>query len=98
MKTKLELSHHRVLAGENVVELWYNNQFIGTITGADGPGFRFISRHLSLETPPVIISTGLNEFPGLLEVILSMPSGTSKSREATMKIVASVGDPPKDKN
>lgn len=45
MKTRLSFEPHSNLAGEIVVEIWRDGQFIGTITGADGPGVRIISKH-----------------------------------------------------
>lgn len=45
MKTKLEMGIHSILPGQNVIEIWYGNQMIGTVTGADGPGVRIISKY-----------------------------------------------------
>jgi hypothetical protein len=39
MKTELRLAPHSVLPGQSVVALWHDGQFIGTVTGAHGPGF-----------------------------------------------------------
>lgn len=52
MKTELRLRPHAVLAGENVIELWYHGQLIGTVTGADGPGVRVLSKY-QIESRPV---------------------------------------------
>lgn len=45
MKTQLRLGPHTVLAGAQVVEVWYGDVLIATVTGADGPGVRIISKH-----------------------------------------------------
>jgi hypothetical protein len=45
MKTELRLCPHSVLRGEKIIEIWYADNFIGTVTGADGPGIRVVSKH-----------------------------------------------------
>lgn len=45
MKSVLKLDLHKVLPGQQVVEVWHGEQFIGTVTGADGPGVRIVSKH-----------------------------------------------------
>ncbi len=45
MKTELRLAAHSVIPGQQVVEIWHDGQFIGQVTGADGPGVRIISKH-----------------------------------------------------
>jgi len=45
MKTELRLRQHSVWVNHYVIELWYDDKFIGTVTGADGPGVRVISKH-----------------------------------------------------
>jgi hypothetical protein len=45
MKTQLRLVSHSMLPGANVVEIWYGEQFIGTVAGSDGPGVRVLSKH-----------------------------------------------------
>ena len=45
MKTELRLAPHSINPGQQVVEVWHNGQFIGEVTGADGPGVRVISKH-----------------------------------------------------
>jgi hypothetical protein len=44
-KTELRLRPHQVLPNATVVELWHNGDFIGQVTGADGPGVRVISKY-----------------------------------------------------
>ncbi|HWY88245.1 MAG TPA: hypothetical protein VNX28_16155 [Gemmataceae bacterium] len=38
MKTEIRLAPHSVLPGQNIIELWWDGQFIGQVTDADGPG------------------------------------------------------------
>lgn len=45
MKTELRLQPHTVLPVKYVVEIWYDGKLIGTVTGADGPGVRIVSKH-----------------------------------------------------
>jgi len=45
MKTELRLAPHTVIEGANVVEIWHGGQFIGQISGAEGPGVRVMSKH-----------------------------------------------------
>ena len=45
MKTELRFARHSVLLDQFVIELWYDDCFIGEITGADGPGIRIISKY-----------------------------------------------------
>lgn len=45
MKTELRLRAHSLIPGAAVVEIWHDGQFIGQVTGAEGPGIRVISKH-----------------------------------------------------
>lgn len=45
MKSELRLGRHAVIGGANVIEVWYQGQFIATVAGADGGGVRVISKH-----------------------------------------------------
>ena len=45
MKTELRLAPHSQIHGANVVKLWHDGKLIGTVTGADGPGCRVISKY-----------------------------------------------------
>lgn len=45
MKTVLRIAPHAIIPGAEVVELWYRGQLIGTVTGADGPGIRVVSKY-----------------------------------------------------
>jgi hypothetical protein len=45
MKTELRLADHKLLEGHQIVEIWYDGEFIGEVAGADGPGVRVISKH-----------------------------------------------------
>jgi hypothetical protein len=46
MKAQLKLAPHSELPGEQVVEVHFAGQLVCTVTGADGPGVRIISKHL----------------------------------------------------
>lgn len=46
MKTTLHVVPHSVLPDHHVVEIWFENKLLGTITGADGPGVRILSKHI----------------------------------------------------
>jgi hypothetical protein len=69
MKSELRLQPHTVLPGKYAVEIWYDGKLIGTVTGADGPGVRIISKH-KLETSRggTTIPLGLN----VVEVFVNM--------------------------
>jgi hypothetical protein len=43
-KSELRLVSHAVIPGAKVIEIWHQNRLMGTITGADGPGVRIISK------------------------------------------------------
>jgi hypothetical protein len=45
MKTELRAVPHAIVTGPAFFEVWHEGQFIATITGADGPGVRVISKH-----------------------------------------------------
>jgi hypothetical protein len=65
-KTELRLAEHRSVPGEKVIEVWFEGQFIGEVTGSDGPGVRIISKH------PL---TGNHKagLPEVLEVTIATP-------------------------
>jgi len=70
MKSKLKIEPHQMIAGETVIEVWYDGKFIATVTGADGPGVRVISKHpvrvrLADSPPP--------ELAGVTEIRLVIP-------------------------
>lgn len=44
MKAKLNLTPHLVLENERTIEIWYEDHLVCTVTGADGPGVRIVSR------------------------------------------------------
>jgi hypothetical protein len=46
MKSELRLVPHAVLPNKSVIEVWYDGKFVATVTGLDGPGIRFISKHI----------------------------------------------------
>lgn len=53
MKSELRLARHTVLPGQQVVEIWHDGEFIGQVTGADGPGVRVLSKYdLSAKIEP----------------------------------------------
>jgi hypothetical protein len=62
-KSKLEPKPHAILPGENSVEIWYQGEFIGTVTGADGPGVRVMTKHRM-----DIVRSGLGETIDVIEV------------------------------
>jgi hypothetical protein len=45
VKAELRLHAHTVLPDTNVVEVWFAGSLIATVTGADGPGVRIISKY-----------------------------------------------------
>lgn len=45
MKTALVPKPHSQIPGAVVVELWWNDQLIGTLYGSDGPGVRLFTKH-----------------------------------------------------
>ena len=52
MKSEIRVRQHEVYPSQSVVEVWFNGEFIATVTGADGPGVRVISKHpLSVASP-----------------------------------------------
>ena len=72
MKAPLELKPHSVLPGQQVVEVTWNGRLVCTVTGADGPGVRIISKY----TP----DTGSMDFeapkagvPGAVEIRFELP-------------------------
>ena len=46
MKTELRLRPHTITPSSTIVEVWHEGRFLATITGADGPGVRIITKHL----------------------------------------------------
>jgi hypothetical protein len=66
MKTELRLAEHRSVSGEKVIEVWYESQLIGEVTGSDGPVVRIISKH------PL---TGKHKagLPDVIEVTIATP-------------------------
>lgn len=72
MKTELRLAPHGVLPGEQVIELWYAGQFIGTVYGADGPGLRLMTRG----KPGVMFEPGAPDGVRMLQIIITdLPAG-----------------------
>jgi hypothetical protein len=53
MKTEIRLAPHSVLPSQNIIELWHDGQFIGQVTGADGPGCRIVTKH-----PVTVVDAG----------------------------------------
>lgn len=62
-KSKLELKPHILISGQNTVEVWHENTLVATVTGADGPGVRVISKY-----PMDVIRGGMGEMPNVIEV------------------------------
>ena len=66
MKTELRVSPHSVLAGQFVVEVWHDGQFIATVAGTDDPGVRVISKHpmsaaIVCDIPPMAIEIRIDK-------------------------------------
>jgi hypothetical protein len=62
MKSELRLKPHKQLPNQNVIEIWYDGEFIGTVVGNDGPGVRVISKYeydLEINPPGPTLSSGL---------------------------------------
>lgn len=55
MKTELRLRPHTLLADTAVIDVYYDGDFIATVTGTDGPGVRVHSRYVLTATPDVSI-------------------------------------------
>ena len=66
MKTELRAVPHSIVPGAVIFEVWHDGQFIATVTGADGPGVRVISKH-PLEAK--VVEEGL---PKVVEVRVSV--------------------------
>jgi hypothetical protein len=47
MRTELRVKDHSVLPDTKIIEIWYAGAFIGTVTPADGPGVRIVSKYLT---------------------------------------------------
>lgn len=45
MKTELRAVPHTIVPGTTIFEVWHDDQFIASITGAEGPGVRILSKH-----------------------------------------------------
>ncbi len=54
MKTQVRVVDHSVLPGEKLIEIWYAGELIGSVTGADGPGVRIITKHRLLQRAEVV--------------------------------------------
>jgi hypothetical protein len=65
MKTELRLAPHSGLPGQSVIELWHDGQFIGTVTGADGPGIRIVSSFTVVVLPAVELVTEVRIDPNI---------------------------------
>ncbi|MCI0421497.1 MAG: hypothetical protein L0312_20110 [Acidobacteria bacterium] len=53
-RLRVKRKQHQILEGEDVVEIWHENQLVGQVTGADGPGVRVISKHpIELKCEPL---------------------------------------------
>ena len=45
MKTELRAVPHSIVPGSTIFEVWHDGKFIATVTGAEEPGIRVISKH-----------------------------------------------------
>lgn len=65
MRSQLKLVPHMLAPEQAVIEIWYDGQFIGEVTGDDGPGVRVISKHhadvqLSEDSAPYVAEIRIN--------------------------------------
>jgi len=58
MKSELKIAKHSVIAGANIIEIWFDGKFVGQVTGADGPGIRVLSKY-SLDAKVIPKGTSL---------------------------------------
>lgn len=59
--TQLRLRNHTAAPGQQIIEIWYDDQFIGQVTGAnDMPGIRVISKHPAKVSTPAEMVTELH--------------------------------------
>lgn len=68
MRSELKPDRHRIRQGESVVEIWFDGELLGTITAADGPGFKIISKHISSANAGPLLHLG--EDADVLEIHL----------------------------
>lgn len=69
MKAELRIAPHTVL-NASVIEVWYGGKLVCTVTGADGPGIRIISKHVVGGKPSVKVEeTKWQVSPGVVEVM-----------------------------
>lgn len=73
-KSKLKLVPHILLPDEQVIEVWYEENLIATVAGADGPGVRVITKH-----PYDIVRGGAGDTINVIEVKLGSKGGTDGS-------------------
>lgn len=66
-KSKLKLKPHTLIPEQDVVEVWYKNALVATVSGADGPGVRVITKH-SMD----IVRGGMGETVGVIEVRIEL--------------------------
>jgi len=64
MKTTLRAVPHSIIPGATIFEVWHDGQFIASITGADGPGVRILSKHAMktelIEGLPNVVEVGID--------------------------------------
>ena len=60
MKTELRVKAHSILPGQQVIEIWHDGKFIGTVAGAPGPGVRVITKHPMEATTAPDDGSGVN--------------------------------------
>lgn len=66
-KSILKLEPHRIMANHQIIEIWYEDQFIATVSGADGPGVRVFSKY-SMD----IVRKGLEDTVDCIEVTMDL--------------------------
>lgn len=52
MKAELRVRDHSIIPGAQIIEVWYDGRFYGTVAGADDkPGIRVISKDFLKASP-----------------------------------------------
>jgi hypothetical protein len=69
-KSELRLEEHMTLPGHKSVEVWYQEELVATVYGAEGPGVRVISKH-----PMDIVRGGEGGRIGVIEVRMELKDG-----------------------
>ena len=60
MKTELRSKPHSMVPNQTVVEVWHDGKFLATITGAEVPGVKIVTRHTIAAKPTPDDSSGVH--------------------------------------